>query len=98
MLVALTLAGVINASMLIVAVRGVHGSGLFEVASLEDAHAALGAWVGPLAALVFALALLAAGLSSSGIGTLSGQIVMEGFTGARIRWWCDAASRWRRRC
>ncbi|WP_432052300.1 Nramp family divalent metal transporter [Streptomyces xiamenensis] len=83
-LVALSLAGVINASMLIVAAGAFHGSGLFEVASLEDAHAALGAWVGPLAALVFALALLAAGLSSSGIGTLSGQIVMEGFTGARI--------------
>ncbi|MFD7510115.1 Nramp family divalent metal transporter [Streptomyces sp. NPDC059853] len=83
-LVALTLAGVINASMLIVAAGAFHGSGLSEVASLTDAHAALSGWVGPVAALVFALALLAAGLSSSGIGTMSGQIVMEGFTGARI--------------
>ncbi|RKN12869.1 Nramp family divalent metal transporter [Streptomyces radicis] len=83
-LVALSLAGVINASMLLVAAGAFHDTGLPEVSALTDAHAALGTWVGGAAALVFALALLASGLSSSGIGTLSGQVVMEGFTGARI--------------
>lgn len=83
-LIALSLAGMINASMLLVAAGAFHGTGQEDVSALAQAHASLLGSIGTAAALVFALALLAAGLSSSGIGTLAGQIVMEGFIGARI--------------
>ncbi|MBR8641355.1 Nramp family divalent metal transporter [Streptomyces tuirus] len=83
-LVALSLAGMINASMLLVAAGAFHNSGLGDVSALSQAHASLLESIGTMAATVFALALLVAGLSSSGIGTLAGQIVMEGFVGARI--------------
>jgi manganese transport protein len=52
--------------------------------SIEAAHAALGRVVGGGAALAFAVALLASGLSSSSVGTYAGQVVMQGFIGRRI--------------
>jgi manganese transport protein len=54
------------------------------VDSLEGAHSALGALVGGGAALAFAVALLASGLSSSSVGTYAGQVVMQGFIDRRI--------------
>jgi len=53
-------------------------------ASLEAAHTELGRMVGGGAALAFAIALLASGLSSSSVGTYAGQVVMQGFVGWRI--------------
>ena len=83
-LVAMGLAGVINLTMLVVAAQLFHGSGRTGVDSIEGAHAGLGAMVGGGAALAFAVALLASGLSSSSVGTYAGQVVMQGFIARRI--------------
>ncbi|MBP2336236.1 manganese transport protein [Saccharothrix coeruleofusca] len=82
-LVALGVAGAVNASMLLVAASAFHGQGAPRE-SLEDMHGGLGSLLGPGAALAFALALLASGLASSSVGTYSGQVVMEGFLRRRI--------------
>jgi manganese transport protein len=83
-IIALTVAGVINMTMLVVAAGLFHTSGLTGVDSLEGAHAGLGTLVGGGAALAFAVALLASGLSSSSVGTYAGQVVMQGFIDRRI--------------
>lgn len=75
-------AGVINATMLIVAAQLFTGDG--TVSSLDEVHDGLGAVIGPGAALAFAVALLASGLAASAVGTYAGQVVMEGFLRRRI--------------
>jgi manganese transport protein len=82
--IALTVAGVINMTMLVVAAGLFHSHGKTTVHSLEGAHAGLGSLVGGGAALAFAVALLASGLSSSSVGTYAGQVVMQGFIDRRI--------------
>ena len=82
--IALAVAGVVNMTMLVVAAGLFHTSGRTGVDSLEGAHAALGDLVGGGAALAFAVALLASGLSSSSVGTYAGQVVMQGFINRRI--------------
>jgi manganese transport protein len=82
--IAMTLAGLANMAMLIVAASLFHEQGLTGVESLEDAHAGFGELVGGGAALAFALALLASGLASSSVGTLAGQVVMQGFIARTI--------------
>jgi manganese transport protein len=82
--IALTVAGIINMTMLVVAAGLFHTSGLTNVSSLEGAHAGLGTLIGGGAALAFAVALLASGLSSSSVGTYAGQVVMQGFIDRRI--------------
>ena len=77
-IVALGLAGVINMSMLAVAAKLFHGSGLTDVDSIQGAHEGFGNLVGGGAALAFAVALLASGASSSSVGTYAGQVVMAG--------------------
>jgi manganese transport protein len=81
---AMGLAGVINLSMLVVAAELFHGNGRALVDTIEGAHAELGVLVGGGAALAFAVALLASGLSSSSVGTYAGQVVMQGFLRRRI--------------
>jgi len=76
--IAMTVAGLINMSMLVIAASLFHKRGL-EVDSIESAHAGLTTLVGSGAALAFALALLASGLASSSVGTYAGQVVMQGF-------------------
>ena len=82
--IALTVAGIINMTMLVVAAGLFHSHGHTAVHSLEGAHSALGNLVGGGAALAFAVALLASGLSSSSVGTYAGQVVMQGFIDRRI--------------
>src|SRR6266536_1641893 len=82
--VAMTIAGVINMAMLVMAASVFHQGGLLDVASLETAHRTLQPILGSASATLFALALLASGLSSSTVGTLSGQVVMQGFIRRRI--------------
>jgi manganese transport protein len=82
--VAMGMAGVINGVMLVIAAGLFHGSGHTGVESIEGAHAGLGQLVGGGAALAFAVALLASGLSSSSVGTFAGQVVMQGFIARRI--------------
>jgi len=83
-LIALTIAGLINLAMLAVAAKVLHGSGLTGVDTIQGAHAQFGHIVGGGAALAFAVALLASGASSSSVGTYAGQVVMAGFIGLQI--------------
>jgi manganese transport protein len=76
--IAMTLAGIINMSMLIIAASLFFGHGA-EVDTIEKAHAGFKDLVGPTAAVAFALALLASGFASSSVGTYAGQVVMQGF-------------------
>lgn len=77
--VALFLALLVNAAILIVAAAAFHRRGLYHVSSIEDAARLMRQWMGPVSAVLFGLALLAAGQSSTVTGTLAGQIVFEGF-------------------
>jgi manganese transport protein len=83
-LIAMVIAGLINMSMLVVAATVFFGSGLTNVDSLEGAHRTLAPIIGGASSILFALALTASGLSSSTVGTMSGQVVMQGFIRRRI--------------
>ena len=83
-LIAMSIAGLINMAMLVMAATVFFGSGLRNVDSLEGAHRTLDPILGGASGTLFALALLASGLSSSTVGTLSGQVVMQGFIRRRI--------------
>jgi manganese transport protein len=83
-IVALSLAGLINLAMLAVAAKLLHVPGLMGTDTIQGAHAQFGHLVGGGAALAFAVALLASGASSSSVGTFAGQVVMAGFIGVRI--------------
>jgi manganese transport protein len=78
-LTAMSLAGLANAIMLLVAAAVFAGSGLGGTTTLEGADAGFGAAVGGSAELLFALALLASGFAASSVGTYAGQVVMQGF-------------------
>jgi manganese transport protein len=82
--IAMGLAGLANMAMLIVAASLFHANGLTNVDTIEEAHTGFETLVGPGAALAFALALLASGLASSSVGTLAGQVVMQGFIARTI--------------
>src|SRR5438034_2664150 len=86
-LIAMAIAGLINLSMLVVAATVFFGSGLTHVSSLEGAHRTLEPILGGASSVLFALALTASGLSSSTVGTMSGQVVMQGFIRRRIPLW-----------
>jgi manganese transport protein len=83
-IVALGVAGVINLAMLAAAAKLFHTPALSGLTTIEQAHAELGRLVGGTAALAFAIALLASGVSSSSVGTYAGQVVMAGFIDVRI--------------
>ena len=80
-MVAMGLAGLVNAAILVTAAAAFHRDGVGEVATLETAYRTLEPVLGRLAEEAFALSLLVAGLSSSVVGTLAGQTIMTGFTG-----------------
>jgi manganese transport protein len=82
--IALSLAGLVNLSMMIVAAALFHTSGLTDVDSIEGAYDNLGTLVSDNAATVFGIALLASGFASSSVGTMAGQVVMQGFIRRRI--------------
>jgi manganese transport protein len=86
-LIAMAIAGLINMSMLVVAATVFYGSGLTNIESLENAHRTLEPLLGGASSVLFALALTASGLSSSTVGTMSGQVVMQGFIRRRIPLW-----------
>ncbi|MBV8257719.1 MAG: Nramp family divalent metal transporter [Actinobacteria bacterium] len=81
---ALGLAGAINMAMLAVAAKLFFHKGLPGVDTIQGAHHELGRIAGGGAALVFAVALLASGVSSSSVGTYAGQVVMAGFVNLRL--------------
>jgi manganese transport protein len=84
---AMGLAGLVNAAILIMAASTFHSQGLSEIGTIEEAHRTLEPLLGPAASWVFALSLLASGLSSSTVGTMSGQVIMQGFLHRRIPVW-----------
>ncbi|WP_342109556.1 Nramp family divalent metal transporter [Methylobacterium sp. SI9] len=81
--VALMLAGLVNMAMVIMAAAAFH-LGHSEVAEIGEAYRTLTPLLGPAAGAAFLVSLLASGISSSVVGTLAGQMVMQGFTGWRI--------------
>jgi manganese transport protein len=84
-IVALGIAGLVNLAMLAVAAKLFHGTpGWSHVDTIRGAHAGFSHLVGGTAALAFAVALLASGVSSSSVGTYAGQVVMAGFLNRRI--------------
>jgi manganese transport protein len=76
-------AWLVNSAMVIVAAAAFAGTGRSDM-SIEDAHRTLGPLLGPASATIFAIALLASGLSSSTVGTLAGQMILEGFLKVRF--------------
>lgn len=86
--IALNLAFLVNAAILILAAATFFSAGMFDVAEIQDAHKLLEPLLGSKwAPILFALALIAAGQSSTITGTLAGQIVMEGYLNLRIQPW-----------
>jgi manganese transport protein len=83
-LLALGLAGLINVAMLAVAAQLFHASGHTGVDTIQGVHAGFSHLVGGGAALAFAVALFASGVSSSSVGTYAGQVVMAGFIKVRV--------------
>ena len=83
-IIALSLAGLVNLSMMIVAAALFHGSGLTGVDSIDGAFEGFKTLVSDRAATVFGIALLASGFASSSVGTMAGQVVMQGFIQRRI--------------
>lgn len=86
--IALNLAFFVNAAILILAATAFYKNGLFEIAEIQDAHRLLAPMLGSKwAPILFAVALIAAGQSSTITGTLAGQIIMEGYLNLRIQPW-----------
>ena len=84
--IALTLAGMVNMAMVMMASGAFH-AGHPEVAEIETAYHTLTPLLGIGAAGVFLLSLIASGISSSTVGTMAGQLIMQGFVGFRIPIW-----------
>jgi manganese transport protein len=82
-LVAMNGAWLVNSAMVVMAAAAFFGHGL-NVESIRQAHSTLEPLLGSLAAFAFAVALLASGLSSSTVGTMAGQVIIEGFLKIRF--------------
>jgi manganese transport protein len=82
--IALNLAFFVNAGILILAGTLFYNSGNYHVAQIEEAHKLLPSFLGGAAPILFAVALICAGQSSTVTGTLAGQIIMEGYLNIRL--------------
>ena len=86
--IALNLALFVNAAILILAAASFYSNGVNDVSEIQDAHRLLEPMLGStLAPILFAVALIAAGQSSTVTGTLAGQVVMEGYLNLRLQPW-----------
>ena len=85
-ILALTFAGAVNAAMVMMAAAAFH-AGHPEVAEIETAYHTLAPLLGTAAAVIFLVALMASGISSSVVGTMAGQLIMQGFLRRRIPVW-----------
>ena len=85
--IAMSIAGAINAAMLIMAASTFFDRQLSGIASIEEAYRTLQPLLGRGASIVFGVSLLASGLSSSSVGTMAGQVVMQGFLHRRLPVW-----------
>jgi manganese transport protein len=86
-IIALTIAGVVNAGILLVAIPLFQGNGVNVNLTVQGFVAGMSAIYGPLIGILFALTLLASGLSSSALGTIAGQVIMEGLIGKHLNIW-----------
>jgi manganese transport protein len=82
--IAMGIAGGVNGAMLIMAAATFHNTGHADVGTIEQAHKTLAPLLGSASSMIFAISLLASGLSSSTVGTMSGQLIMQGFIHRRI--------------
>jgi manganese transport protein len=89
-IVALSLAGIVNMAMVVMAANAFH-SGHNDVAEIETAYYTLIPLLGGAAAAVFLASLIASGISSATVGTMAGQLIMQGFVGFRIPIWLRRA-------
>ncbi|MCL2893111.1 Nramp family divalent metal transporter [Brenneria tiliae] len=85
--IAMTIAGFVNLAMMATAAAAFHFSGNQDIADLDRAYLTLEPLLGQAAATIFGLSLVAAGLSSTVVGTLAGQVVMQGFVHFHIPLW-----------
>jgi manganese transport protein len=83
-MIAMTIAGVVNLSMIVMAAGVFHSRGLTGVEDIDQVAAGLGDIIGRHAEVFFGIALLASGLSATSVGTLAGQVVMQGFIRRQI--------------
>nr|WP_086939872.1 Nramp family divalent metal transporter [Thaumasiovibrio occultus] len=86
-LLAMTIAGFVNIAIIAMAAAIFHHTGRSDIASIETAYQTLTPLLGKGAALLFGLSLIASGLSSTVVGTLAGQVVMQGFVHFHIPLW-----------
>jgi len=86
-LIALGVAGVVNMAMMYMSAAVFHLRGHPEVASIESAYQTLTPLLGSAAAAIFLTSLMASGISSSVVGTMAGQVIMQGFVGFTIPIW-----------
>ncbi|HEX7547530.1 MAG TPA: Nramp family divalent metal transporter [Candidatus Methylomirabilis sp.] len=84
---AMGVAGLVNMAMLIMAAATFFEKGLTTVGTIEEAHKTLAPLLGSASSWVFAVSLLASGLSSATVGTMAGQVVMQGFVHRQIPIW-----------
>ncbi|MCB5322188.1 Nramp family divalent metal transporter [Yersinia intermedia] len=85
--IAMTIAGFVNLAMMATAAAAFHFNGYGSIAEIEQAYLTLQPLLGNAAATIFGLSLVAAGLSSTVVGTLAGQVVMQGFVRFYIPIW-----------
>ena len=85
-MIALSVAGLVNMAMVMMASGAFH-AGHPDVAEIETAYHTLTPLLGPAAAGVFLVSLIASGVSASTVGTMAGQMIMQGFVGWRIPIW-----------
>lgn len=88
--VALSLAGLVNMAMVVMAANAFH-EGHSDVAEIETAYHTLVPLLGGAAASIFLASLISSGISSATVGTLAGQLIMQGFVGFRIPIWLRRA-------
>ncbi|HZY95821.1 MAG TPA: Nramp family divalent metal transporter [Candidatus Cybelea sp.] len=86
-IIALTIAGLVNLSMMYMAAAVFHETGHANVADIATAYQTLTPLLGNLAAVVFLISLMASGIASSVVGTMAGQVIMQSFVGFAVPLW-----------
>ncbi|HQT92208.1 MAG TPA: Nramp family divalent metal transporter, partial [Candidatus Kryptobacter bacterium] len=89
--IAMGIASLVNMAMLVMAAATFYKQGLTNIATIQDAYLTLQPLLGKAAGWIFAISLLAAGLSSSTVGTSAGQVMMQGFLRRHIPVWLRRA-------
>jgi manganese transport protein len=86
-IIAMTIAGLINMAMMYMAASVFYSTGHTQIADIKTAYQTLTPLLGSASASVFLVSLLASGFSSSAVGTMAGQVIMQGFVGFSIPIW-----------